>query len=296
MTGISSLQIIFAGSKRVGSWWNYRNVISPFYRLYHIDGGEGNVMMHGRVYPLTPGKLFLIPKFTLHSYRCSAYMDHTYVCFTDDCVSGEVIYDRDSLQCLVDAAGYDSLLMNRLLELNPLKSLTYVDPLLYDNGRLSYNSTISLASRTHTESTGILLQLVSRFMSGNDSGLRRHTSERMEKVARYVTSHLSEPISVDDLSTMMCLSTDHFSRIFKKITGESPSIYIRRRRIERAQHLLLTSDMPINRIAEEVGIPNLSQFTRLFSGFCGCPPKFYRSRHPEIAGFSSSIPDGPATD
>ena len=74
MTGISSLQIIFAGSKRVGTWWNYRNVISPFYRLYHIDGGEGSVMMHGRVYPLTPGKLFLIPKFTLHSYRCSGYM------------------------------------------------------------------------------------------------------------------------------------------------------------------------------------------------------------------------------
>lgn len=36
MTGISSLQIIFAGSKRVGSWWNYRNVISPFYRLYSL--------------------------------------------------------------------------------------------------------------------------------------------------------------------------------------------------------------------------------------------------------------------
>ena len=55
MPGISSLQIIFAGSKRVGSWWTYRNVISPFYRLYHIDGGEGSVMMYGRVNPLTPG-------------------------------------------------------------------------------------------------------------------------------------------------------------------------------------------------------------------------------------------------
>ena len=218
------------------------------------------------------------------------------MCFTDDLVSGEVIYDRDSLQCLVDAAGYDSLLMNRLLELNPLKSLTYVDPLLYDNGRLSYNSDVSPASCVQTESTGILLQLISRFMSESEKGVQRPASERIEKVARYVTSHLSEPISVDDLSILMCVSTDHFSRIFKKITGESPSKYIRRRRIERAQHLLLTSDMPISRIAEEVGIPNLSQFTRLFSGFCGCPPKFYRSRHPEIAGFSSSIPDGPATD
>lgn len=36
-----SLSMIYTGFKRVGSWWNYKNVISPFYRLYYIEKGCG---------------------------------------------------------------------------------------------------------------------------------------------------------------------------------------------------------------------------------------------------------------
>lgn len=291
MTGINPLNIIYAGTKRVGSWWNFRNVISPFYRLYYIHSGEAEVVMHGRTYRLASGKLFIIPKFTLHTYRCSEYMDHTYVCFLDDCESGELIYYRDSLECLVDAADYDLQLMNRLLELNPLKSLTYVDPLLYDNGRQHYDRGIIQADRTQTESTGILLQLVSRFMTGRNQPIERTTAERLGRVARYVTHHIAEPISMAELSRLVCLSTDHFSRVFRSITGETPSQYLRRRRVERAQHLLLTSDLSISKIAEDVGIPNLSQFTRTFSNLCGCTPSSYRSRQPEILGITGQTRD-----
>lgn len=292
MIGINPLTIIYAGTKRVGAWWNFKNVISPFFRLYYINGGEGEVLMHGRTYKLTPGKLFLIPKFTFHAYRCADFMEHTYVCFFDDMYSGDVIYERDELECLVDAEIYDNQLVNRLLELNPMKSLPYVDPLIYDNGHQQYAPGRCLCSRSQAESTGILMQLMSRFMAGNDNRMTRTVSERMECVSRYISCHMKERITMDDLSQLVCISTDHFSRLFKKITGESPFKYLQRRRIERAQHLLLTSDLSIGRIAYEVGIPNMSQFSRLFSRMCNCSPSHYRCRQPEMFGCVISGQDG----
>ncbi|MGN1237345.1 MAG: hypothetical protein ACI4UW_00310 [Muribaculaceae bacterium] len=38
-----SLLPIFAGAKLVGSWWNFKNVVSPFYRLYYVNSGSARV-------------------------------------------------------------------------------------------------------------------------------------------------------------------------------------------------------------------------------------------------------------
>ena len=88
------LSMIYTGFKRVESWWNYKNVISPFYRLYYIEKGNGKVYINNTVYELTPGTLFLIPKFTFHSYQCDDFMDHYYICFFDDLAGNIGIADR----------------------------------------------------------------------------------------------------------------------------------------------------------------------------------------------------------
>lgn len=46
-----SLSMIYAGFKRVGTWWNYKNVISPFYRLYYIEKGNGKVYINNTLIP-----------------------------------------------------------------------------------------------------------------------------------------------------------------------------------------------------------------------------------------------------
>jgi len=53
--------------------------------------------------------------------------------------------------------------------------------------------------------------------------------------------------------------------------------YLARRRIERAQYLLLSSHSSVKEIAGAVGIPDPAYFSRLFSRLCGKPPTEYRS-------------------
>ena len=45
--------------------WNYKNVISPFYRLYLIDGGTGALSNPEQSLKLEKGYLYLIPSYTL---------------------------------------------------------------------------------------------------------------------------------------------------------------------------------------------------------------------------------------
>ena len=75
-----SLLPIFAGAKLVGSWWNFKNVVSPFYRLYYVDSGSARVCVDGVWYDLSAGQLFLIPKYACHSYECTDLINHYYIC------------------------------------------------------------------------------------------------------------------------------------------------------------------------------------------------------------------------
>lgn len=84
-------------------------------------------------------------------------------------------------------------------------------------------------------------------------------------------------ISVADLAELMYVTPDHFSRLFKKIQGVNPCEYIQLKRVEKAQTLMLTSQMTIKEIASAVGLPNLSQFSRLFSKHTNHAPREYRA-------------------
>jgi AraC-like DNA-binding protein len=93
----------------------------------------------------------------------------------------------------------------------------------------------------------------------------------------YIHNNLSTNISISGLAELMYVTPDHFSRLFKKIQGVNPCEYIQLKRIEKAQTLMLTSQITIKEIASAVGLPNLSQFSRLFSKHTHHAPREYRA-------------------
>lgn len=282
-----SLSMIYTGYKQVGTWWNYKNVISPFYRLYYIESGKGRVYIGTTAYDLTPGTLFLIPKFALHSYECEKSMNHYYICFFDDLPDGRGVPHPSALQVKTAAQETDAALIRRYLELNPMKQLAVSDPQHYDNNRTLYptHDDTPVLSRfsQQMESEGILLQLFSRFIT--DESIKGDKSARglpLDTVIRYINQHLDQHISVQELADLAYWSPDHFTKVFKKVMGLPPCSYIQLKRIERAQSLLLTSDLSIMQIAEKVGIYSPAQFTRLFTKIAQCSPKEYRNKQLSI--------------
>lgn len=278
-----SLHMIYTGHCEVGKEWCYRNIISPFTRLYLIDKGSASVYMNRKKYELREGDMFIIPKFTFHTYECVEYMSHYYICFLDQLIGGKNLFEYADIQYKIRATELDKCLMERFLELNPDCHIADPDPKAYDNrpDLFSINrENANLEFKNDLESNGILLQLFSKFLGKNSRPVTKAKNpyKRMIKVFNYINNNLNKNIHVAELSEIMCMTPDHFTRIFKNLNGMTPNQYLQFKRIERAQTLMLSSEMNIKEIAEEIGIPNLSQFSKLFHKQTGMSPSLYLQR------------------
>ncbi|SHO55108.1 helix-turn-helix domain-containing protein [Vibrio quintilis] len=98
---------------------------------------------------------------------------------------------------------------------------------------------------------------------------------RIRNVLEYMEMNLSQPLSIDRLSAVACLSPTQFKKIFKQQTGLSVTQYLIQLRMEKAQALLLHTDYPVQRVAEAVGYTDLSAFSRRFSLHFGLSPSKY---------------------
>jgi AraC-like DNA-binding protein len=99
---------------------------------------------------------------------------------------------------------------------------------------------------------------------------------QLRRVEAYVDSHLEGALRVQSAAAEARLSASHFSRTFKATVGVAFSAYVRKRRVEMAKHLLMTTDTPICRIALACGLADQSHLTRLFSRWVGLPPSAWR--------------------
>jgi AraC family transcriptional regulator len=99
---------------------------------------------------------------------------------------------------------------------------------------------------------------------------------QIRSVLTYVDTNLDTPIRNQDLAAIARLSKFHFNVAFRKSVGHSPHEHIIRRRMERAQGLMLSTDKSLSEIAAECGLADQSHFTRLFRRFSGESPAAWR--------------------
>lgn len=109
---------------------------------------------------------------------------------------------------------------------------------------------------------------------------RRPIGEVPEAIGRamaFVEAHLGDPISAHEAARAACVSHNHLCRLFRAHLGETPMATIRRRRIERARHLLAHTTLPIKEIAAQVGLDDLQRFNKTVRRETGHSPRKIRS-------------------
>ena len=82
--------------------------------------------------------------------------------------------------------------------------------------------------------------------------LQDHTKQ-INRVIDYINSNLNRQISIDELSSLVDISTYHFHRIFTASMAEPVGKYILRRRLERAANVLLSDPAAIKDVAYDWG-------------------------------------------
>ena len=101
----------------------------------------------------------------------------------------------------------------------------------------------------------------------------RLSPQVLRRVVDHIDTHIKEPLSVNQLAKIATLSAHHFSKLFKKTTGQSPMQYVLKLRVEMARTLLRTGDFRVSEVAHELGFYDQSHLDRHFRRFFGHPPK-----------------------
>jgi AraC family transcriptional regulator len=99
---------------------------------------------------------------------------------------------------------------------------------------------------------------------------------QVRRVLAHIEANLGTPIRNKDLATVARLSEYHFNVAFRSSVGEAPHGFIIRRRMERAQGLMLSTEKCLSEIALECGLADQAHFTRLFRKIVGESPAAWR--------------------
>ena len=99
---------------------------------------------------------------------------------------------------------------------------------------------------------------------------------QVRKVTSFIETNLDVPIRSANLASMVRLTCSHFSRAFRNSFGHSPIEYVIRRRIDRAQALMLSTDASLGEIALDCGFVDQAYLCRLFRRIVGETPGTWR--------------------
>ena len=97
----------------------------------------------------------------------------------------------------------------------------------------------------------------------------------VQRMQDYIETHLTDEITMADLAGGALFSPWYSYRLFKMLTGITPSDYIRRLRLSESAKKLKNEDVKISDIAFEIGFGSVDGYQRAFVREFGCNPKEY---------------------
>ena len=260
--------------------WNFKDITSPFTRIYYVTEGTATVTIGDRTYLLSPDNMYIIPAFTRHSDSCDSRFCHYYVHIYEEASSGDSLIDRYDFPFGIPGTTLDRNLFQALCDHNSSMALKAPDPRVYDN-KTSLIECVSLNRARpewdRLESVGIILRLLGRFVK--EATPKYDTKDsRVREAISLINSKTSEPLRVDSLARAVRMTPDHFIRLFKKEMGCTPAQFIIGRRMTQAMLMLSAEPLMTKEVAYALGYDNLSYFSRLFKRHTGLTPGAYRER------------------
>jgi AraC family transcriptional regulator len=99
---------------------------------------------------------------------------------------------------------------------------------------------------------------------------------KLRRAIAFMAARLDQPFDLNSLAHEVGMSEFHFSRLFKRATGLSPSLYFIRQRVAKAQQLLQETDTSIIEVGMSVGYSSPSHFAQIFRRETGLSPTDYR--------------------
>ena len=258
--------------------WNWKNVWSPFARIHYVAQGKAKIIRGTETYDLKENHLYLTPSYTTHSYSCQDDLSLYYIHIYEKPGYQLSIFDSFDFPAEIEADALSVALIERLAMINPARALQYYDPDTYDNSstlmkNIAFQKRVPMAFEMETQ--GILKQLIAKFVI-HASEKHSNMDPRILQSLHYIHTNIDKPISIDLLADQSFLTKDHFIRLFRKYLNCTPGKYINRKKIEKAQLMLLINQTSVKDLSYNLGFENPAYFNRVFKKITGHNPGEHR--------------------
>lgn len=150
-----------------------------------------------------------------------------------------------------------------------------VHPVYLDSASSGYAAKIE---QQHALDT--IPSLMAEMFRGYCRLVRKHSlkdySPPVQKALTYIDADISGNLSLSSISQALNISSSYLSTLFRKETGQTLTEYISQRRVKHAMHLLETTKLQVQTIAQHCGIMDVQYFSKVFKRITGKTPKEYR--------------------
>ena len=98
----------------------------------------------------------------------------------------------------------------------------------------------------------------------------------LDDTIQIIENHYDEKLLLDELASMVGVSSFHLNRLFKDRTGNTPRMHLEKARIKKAKELLLTTTLNCTDIGYKVGYQSISSFYNAFKRNTKFTPSQYK--------------------
>jgi AraC family transcriptional regulator len=126
-------------------------------------------------------------------------------------------------------------------------------------------------------------ELAEAALLANQSGMvptavSMRNQQRVLSIVRHLERYYHEPWPLKAMANLARLSPCYFLRVFRTVTGQSPTQYVMNARLRAAANDLLTTRAPVSEIALRTGFNDISHFNASFRSVFGRSPTRWRTR------------------
>lgn len=258
-------------SNTLPHWHNHTEIV-------YISKGNCHIYIDGSLFICQKGDFLLVPPGYLHSILPQTSSDYYAIVIGESLMT--VISKDPHLDLLItpfiNKWGMSPLYVSTLHPAHD-KCYRYLNALI----TLTPTQTPFYEACIKLEICQLILQMNLNFSDHLTQPSNPTTSNThlLKKAIEYLQTHYHEKITIHDLAIIYGLSEQHFSRLFKAYTGKTIIDYLTLLRLECANKLLVTTDLPITQIPEVTGFCNANYFARVYKNQFGQTPSQTRKAH-----------------
>ncbi len=240
--------------------WRWTTTIPDYYNFWYAMRGQGVLRVDGREYPFKAGTCFVLAP------------------------GQQVDGEHDQRDSFWNFAAHLHTLgrQGRRVAARefPLMAVAVRDTALFDVAVRHVVRQHGAAEPGRRVAERWLLAMVNQVVADARLPAIDPVDERILAIAERIAANPGAWASVADMARDAGLSRVHFTRRFTRATGENPSRYLIRRRVERATHFIQQSTLKLADIAEMLGYSDVYFFSRQFKAVAGFSPSQLRRRSP----------------